>query len=157
MKKLLSIAIISILPFAANADYTYNYINTPDNVPANGTVTVAHDGPYQIATITNDDSGHIASTAYVKGAYNDAIAAINTLNDRLLPSSGMSISGVFLSDEISEAIENVINSDETAGNYDDTFLSAGGVLAAIQDVATPSCRTFRRRRARISDSHRRIR
>ena len=76
-KTLLSIAIIAVLPFGAMADYTYNYVNTPAKVANNGTVTMASYPPYAIATIEADDAEHIASTAYVKGAYNDAIAAIN--------------------------------------------------------------------------------
>ena len=70
--------IIALLPFGVWADYTYNYVTTPAQVVPNGTVTRASAlGPYTIATIEDDDAEHIASTAYVKGAYNDAIAAIN--------------------------------------------------------------------------------
>ena len=81
-KKLLSIAILATLPFTVNADYVHT--ETPAHVPQNGTVYRAEEyGPYQIATISNNDGEHIASTAYVKGAYNDAIAAINTKQDEL--------------------------------------------------------------------------
>ena len=76
-KKLLSIAIIAALPFAANATDPVG----PAAVPANGTPVVATaSGPYQTAEIGNNDGEHIASTAYVKGAYNDTIAAVNKVN-----------------------------------------------------------------------------
>ena len=75
---LLSIAIMAALPFGAMADRTYISTDTPARVAVDGTVTMAlYSGPYVTATINDDDDEHIASTAYVKGAYNDAIAAIN--------------------------------------------------------------------------------
>ena len=81
-KKLLSIfAITLILPHVANAAITYTSTDTPARVAKNGNALRAKDaGPYVAATIENDDLQHIASTAYVKGAYNDAIAGINKLN-----------------------------------------------------------------------------
>ncbi len=86
MKTLLPLAIIAILPFGARAtdwvehNRTYHYVDSPQKVPLYGTVNVAYLGPYQSTNITNDDAGHIATTAYVKGAYNDAIAAINSID-----------------------------------------------------------------------------
>ena len=78
MKKILSLAIIAALPFAANAANTTIEIDTP--VPADEEAMVAGNiGPYQTAEIGEHDGEHIASTAYVKGAYNDAIAAINRI------------------------------------------------------------------------------
>ena len=78
---LLSIAIIAALPFAAHATQTIVETNTPAAVGANGTVKKAADsGPYQTATIGEHDDEHIATTAYVKGAYNDAIAAVNKVD-----------------------------------------------------------------------------
>ena len=80
-KTLLSIAIIAALPFAANATQTIVETNTPAAVGANGTVNrAATSGPYQTATIGEHDDEHIATTAYVKGAYNDAIAAVNKVD-----------------------------------------------------------------------------
>ena len=81
-KTLLSIAIIAALPFTANATQTIVETNTPAAVDANGTVKkAAATGPYQTATIGEHDDEHIATTAYVKGAYNDAIAAVNKVDD----------------------------------------------------------------------------
>ena len=72
-KTILSIAIMAALPFAAHADPV-----GPAAVPANGTAVVATaNAPYVTQTPTAADATHIASTAYVKGAYNDAIAAVN--------------------------------------------------------------------------------
>ena len=86
-KKLLSIAIMLALPLGANAGYTYVSQSTPAKVPSNGTVIWAsHGGPYVTATIEADDDEHIASTAYVKGAYNDTIAGLNNKQDLLINS-----------------------------------------------------------------------
>jgi len=56
-KQILTIAILAALPFGAWAD---------------------------TLTITNDDKQHIASTAYVKGAYNDAMNAVSDKQNKLL-------------------------------------------------------------------------
>ena len=71
---ILSIAIMAALPFGAHATDPVG----PAAVPANGTAVVATaNAPYVTQTPTAADATHIASTAYVKGAYNDAIAAVN--------------------------------------------------------------------------------
>ncbi len=80
--QLLLSAIIAVLPFAANATQTIVTTQTPAAVGVNGTVNrAATSGPYQTATIGEHDDEHIATTAYVKGAYNDAIAAVNKVDD----------------------------------------------------------------------------
>ena len=82
IKRIASIAIIAALPFAANAAQTIVTTNTPAAVGVNGTVNrAATSGPYQTASIGEHDDEHIATTAYVKGAYNDAIAAVNKVDD----------------------------------------------------------------------------
>lgn len=87
MKTLLPLAIIAILPFDARAidwvenNRTYHQVDSPQQVPLYGTVNVAdYRGPYESTNITNDDASHIATTAYVKGAYNDTIAALNNVD-----------------------------------------------------------------------------
>ena len=70
---LLSIAIIVALPFAANA-------TGPAQYSGNSPVMASTTGPYQTATIGEHDDEHIATTAYVKGAYNDTIAAVNKVD-----------------------------------------------------------------------------
>ena len=119
---LLSIAIIAALPFTANADYTYNYVNAPARVGYNGTVNITNGpGPYQTATIGEHDDEHIATTAYVKGAYNDAIAAVN----RVISDTSDKQDQLFLGDDPtdtitpfvvgSEHIEDMVESDYFQG------------------------------------------
>ncbi len=77
-------AIIATLPFRTWAEQTTVYTNTPVAVGANGTIKIAQaPGPYATNEPTVDDQTHIATTAYVKGAYNDAIAAVNSTDSRL--------------------------------------------------------------------------
>ena len=81
-KTLLTITLIVALPLTVMADFTYNENYNIPHVDGNGTVYIAGDGgPYQTMNISNEDKNHIASTAYVKGAYNDAVAMINYLGD----------------------------------------------------------------------------
>ena len=70
---ILSIAIIAALPFNANA-------TGPAQYSGNSPVMASTTGPYQTATIGEHDDEHIATTAYVKGAYNDTIAAVNKVD-----------------------------------------------------------------------------
>lgn len=82
--KILPIAIIAVLPFTANADYDYDYIGlATDTVSGDGTVVFTiEEHPYELLEISNADEGHIATTAYVKGAYNDILAIENRyIND----------------------------------------------------------------------------
>jgi hypothetical protein len=132
-KKLLSIAIIAALPFAANADYTYVDSDTPANVPANGTVTMADsNGPYQTATIGDADAEHIASTAYVKGAYNETIAAINRLNKRLYnDEAGVNVGMVLSASQVAQAADDLINYGDPYGDYEGNLPSVAGVISAI--------------------------
>lgn len=87
IKQIASIAIIAALPFTANANfemgnYDIHYVTSPASVETNGIATlVDDDAPYATAELTADDETHIATTAYVKGAYNDAIAAINAVGE----------------------------------------------------------------------------
>jgi len=77
----LSLAIIATFTFGAYADPHVGPIGNhepsadgsfPSNIP------MATDYPlYESVTVNNDDKNHIASTAYVKGAHNDTIAALN--------------------------------------------------------------------------------
>ena len=74
----LSLLIITVLPFTAYADD-----DPVGPAPANkGEEVLATNDPYYAtAEVTVADQGHIATTAYVKGAYNDTIAAVNKLAD----------------------------------------------------------------------------
>ncbi len=83
-KRIVLSAIIAVLPFAANATQTIVQTQTPAAVGENGTVKKAATvGPYVTNEPTVADQTHIATTAYVKGAYNDAIAAVNKVDDSL--------------------------------------------------------------------------
>ena len=78
MKKILSVSIVAMLavsPMMANAaaldpQPTYN----PTAGSGNATTIAA---PYASKTITTEDQQGVASAAYVKGAYNEAIRAVN--------------------------------------------------------------------------------
>ena len=80
-KTILTMAVIAALPFGAMAENIsgamYNAPATADtNHPA---PTTQADAPYGRANIDTADQEHIATTAYVKGAYNSAIAAVNSV------------------------------------------------------------------------------
>ena len=83
---LLSIAIMLTLPLTAMAEnisgpmYVAPTYATPDN-PAPLTNVL---GAYGRINIDTADQQNIASTAYVKGAYNSAIAAVNKVNGEML-------------------------------------------------------------------------
>lgn len=79
IKIILSIAIIVALPFVVMADPQVG----PAEYSGNNPVVATGDAPYATAEITNDDKTNIASTAYVKDAYNDTIAAVNKINDKV--------------------------------------------------------------------------
>ena len=89
-KPLLTLAIIVASPFAAMADESwtdentgiiYRSVNTPTSASRGDTVSEAEAGPYLPVVPTVADETHIATTAYVKGAYNDTIAAVNYLSE----------------------------------------------------------------------------
>ena len=78
MKKLLLLStLIAILPFTANAG---NRIG-PAQDESDDPVIADDSGPYQTAEILPGDTTQVVSASYVKGAYNDTIAAINSLDE----------------------------------------------------------------------------
>ena len=84
-KTILTLAVIAALPCVARG--SYQYVNTlrPEQVADDGIAPAKRagfNGPYVTAEPTVADETHIATTAYVKGAYNDAIAAVNMLDMR---------------------------------------------------------------------------
>lgn len=78
-KTILTLAIIGALPFAANATGPVVAVG-PAHASSNAAVVATANAPYVTVTPTQADESHIATTAYVKGAYNDAIAAVNKVN-----------------------------------------------------------------------------
>ena len=75
-KTLISIAIIAALPMTANA-------TGPAHDSGNSPVVATASAPYQTVTPEAHADEHIASTKYVIGAYNDAIAAVNKVADNM--------------------------------------------------------------------------
>ena len=68
-----------MLARAENAAVQYGALTTAST--QGSAVVAAQDPKYDLNTITTDDQEHIASTAYVKGAHNTALTAINYLSD----------------------------------------------------------------------------
>ena len=153
---ILSIAIMAALPFGAHADPV-----GPAAVPANGTAVVATaNAPYVTQTPTAADATHIASTAYVKGAYNDAIAAVNkvantvdgkqaqlvnednnhAMYNKVLGSANLATHGrtsLALNDIDYVELKNLIAmnySNGTLHNLDEILISTGGVLDIVREV-----------------------
>ena len=122
-KIILSMAVAAALPFTANATQTVVETNTPAAVGENGTVKKAATvGPYVTNEPTAADQTHIATTAYVKGAYNDAIAAVNKVDaDKQVKLKNA-------------ANNNPILPKVMSGNYYDAF--ANVVLLSNQDQNT---------------------
>ena len=82
MKKffVIFIGMMLIVPEMAKAD-PVQYVS-PATASSQEGATVSSNAPkYDLNTITVADQGHIASAAYVKGAHNSAISAINYLSD----------------------------------------------------------------------------
>lgn len=81
MKKLLSVSIMAMLavsPMMANADPVSNTHGPTHSETANSAASGVV-APFASESITTDDQAGIASAAYVKGAYNAAIRAVNTV------------------------------------------------------------------------------
>ena len=74
-KTILTIAIIAPFPFGGV------YATGPAAYSGNSPTLASMSAPYQIVTPGEHDDEHIASTKYVIGAYNDAIAAVNKVDD----------------------------------------------------------------------------
>lgn len=88
-KRIVFATLMALAPFVANATQTVVETNTPAAVGANGTVKeAATTGPYVTNEPTAADQTHIATTAYVKGAYNDAIAAVNKVSSDMKEKQG---------------------------------------------------------------------
>jgi hypothetical protein len=74
MKKIF-ILVLFLAPMMANADPI-------GPSAASGTPVLATaSAPYATATVENGDTTNVVSASYVKGAYNNAIAAINKVNN----------------------------------------------------------------------------
>ncbi len=157
IKQIASVAIIAALPFAANAAQTIVTTQTPAAVGANGTVNrAATSGPYQTATIGEHDDEHIATTAYVKGAYNDAIAAVNKVDSEKqaqlvnFETNNEIYSNVFGGDvtnlgtnlvrapngELEVIFDDIarMTTNYESGDPDDILMTAGATMTIIREV-----------------------
>ena len=147
-KKLLSIAIIAALPFGAMAaNISGDMYTAPTAADTNHPApTTNANAPYGRANIDTDDQEHIATTAYVKGAYNSAIAAVNKVNsdkqNKLVNNSNQPFADtiIVLNGETGDDIaRQMINAEATYNMLDDnglntSLLSAAGVVGAISGM-----------------------
>lgn len=145
-KPLLTLAIMLALPFGAMAEdwsagtFTYHPVQTPESVHYNGTTNITNfDAPYAVMNIDTSDSEHIASTAYVKGAYNDAIAAMNRIDYYKLDKATLhntdvddDLTGFVGTDTMLEALASVDDlSEDDWYEYELKLVSLAGVLKGI--------------------------
>lgn len=107
MKKLLSVSIMAMLavsPMMANAAP----VETPAGGVASSTGLTATAGPfYSLQDISDNDKKGVASAAYVKGAYNNAIRAINKVAETA--NAGQT------AEEVATAVQSGINAAGGAG------------------------------------------
>ena len=133
-KIILSMAIIVILPFGAQANISAYYqeqmVNSPSKVERYGTAKVAYGGPYETAEMLPGDATTVVSASYVKGAYNDTIAAINNLafnkQDVLLVYDAQKDDYVEIEGSVALTLDYVSNEQQLITGY--------GVQVAIDEV-----------------------
>ena len=141
MKKLLLLStLIAILPFAANAG---NRIGPAQDGSENP--VIATESPYyQTAEITTADQTQVVSASYVKGAYNDTIAAINLLGDtkqNVIYSRG---TGWPISDTVMPMgvfVGNVLTANDLSQSEGD-IVSAAAVAAGIKSQRVTAVDTW---------------
>ncbi len=85
-KRIVLSAIIAALPFSAMAENISGAMYVAPAAETNLTPAPTTNAyfPYGRINIDTDDQEHIATTAYVKGAYNSAIAAVNKTTENVL-------------------------------------------------------------------------
>ncbi len=122
-RNLLTIAIMLALPFGAMAENISGAMYTAPSVADTNhpAPTTGAGAPYGRVNIDTADQDHIATTAYVKGAYNSAIAAVNKVGDitntkqaQLTNADGDNI------------VADVLSTSTDVGNGD--FIELGGVI-----------------------------
>ncbi len=160
--QILSIAIIAALPFAARAENISGAMYTaPSTANTNHPAPTTQAGaPFGRIDIDTADQEHIATTAYVKGAYNSAIAAANNVanladtkqakltnaDDDEISSEVLSTStdmdGDFIgmghvistqSDNDFDSVYSAISDD--LGNLDEQLMTAGAVLQLVHGAS----------------------
>ena len=140
-------AVIAALPMVAHAQNISGAMYTAPSAanndhPAPTTNAIA---PYGRIDIDTADQDHIASTAYVKGAYNSAIAAVNKMNvekqGQLLTMDDSEIIQRFVRGYIGDALVDYVFGDEDEreailreSGYRKSMASEQAVMMGIADV-----------------------
>ena len=134
MKTILTLTIIVSSTFVANADPVTSV--GPSAVPANGTPVVATaSAPYVTVTPSAADESHIATTAYVKGAYNDAIAAVNKVNSEKQTLLFNASADLQIRSEVvdcGEFVDFLASGDSLNRDYDEYLVSGSAVRDGIK-------------------------
>lgn len=123
MKKILSLLLL-IAPIIAHATGP-TPLDDPDDA------VLADDGPYELAETLPGDSTTAVSASYVKGAYNDAISAINNIYYNHMyrnNQTGQEITGPVLGRD--DVIYGLGTGDDFSA-ADHIFMSAKAVIGAI--------------------------
>ena len=131
--------IVPTLVHAENASVQYGALTTAST--QGSAVVAANDPKYDLNTITTDDQGHIASTAYVKGAHNTALTAINYLSDNkqavLNSGSGGNVSVTFPSGYTANNSDApVVKSISATGGV--VTVTKGEVTIPVNSVTAPT-------------------
>jgi len=77
-----------VLPGLADAtaiESSNSYVSPTRANPQSGAISATNGPKYDFVSIDDSEQGHIASTAYVKGAHNSSLSAINYLEDSKQP------------------------------------------------------------------------
>lgn len=151
-KTLILSAIIAALPFSVMAENIQGAMYVAPSSADNDhpAPTANSNTPYGRVNIDTSDQEHIATTAYVKGAYNSAIGGVNHLGvvvedlvdtlseikqDQLVnEESGDEISNEVIDAEfmVKYIMENIPQFEESDWNqFEQRLVSASGVAAAI--------------------------
>ena len=132
MKKFLVIFIGLILVAPAWADNETPAITqfvSPTTATTQASATVSANAPkYDLKTIVATDQEHIASTAYVKGAHNSALSAINYLSDT---KQTQLVNDAASPENVSNTVKTILGTTSTATNT--ALASELAVATALAD------------------------
>ena len=139
-RTLLSIAIIATLPFGAMAENISGAMYTaPSAADTNHPAPTTDANPsYGRVNIDTTDQEHIATTAYVKGAYNSAIAAVNTVALSKVDNNNFdnTITGLYnhIDNDIRGDLESQINDKVSFEDYDTQMVNVYGAIGEVADT-----------------------
>ncbi len=121
-KTILTLAVIAALPFTARAENISGAMYTaPAAADTNHPAPTTQAGaPFGRIDIDTADQEHIATTAYVKGAYNSAIAAVNRVGE-MADSRQPQLTNAYDDDISSEVLS-------TSTDMEGDFIELGGVI-----------------------------